>query len=56
MGSAYVPQGTTRRLTPADEAASAMAATRNLEQQAFHEWPNEAGVRRWPCMLSSYLC
>ncbi|KAK3300904.1 retinal pigment epithelial membrane protein-domain-containing protein [Chaetomium fimeti] len=43
MGSPYVPHGTTTRLTPADEAASSKAAYRNMEQQAFHEWPNEAG-------------
>ncbi|KAG7294563.1 hypothetical protein NEMBOFW57_004639 [Staphylotrichum longicolle] len=43
MGSPYVSQGTTTRLTPADEAASSEAAYKNMERQAFHEWPNEAG-------------
>jgi hypothetical protein len=37
-------QATTTRLTPADEAASAKAAYKNMEEQAWHEWPNEAGV------------
>jgi hypothetical protein len=44
MASTYVPQGTTTRLTPADEQSSANSSQKNLEQQAFQEWPNEAGV------------
>lgn len=44
MDSTYVPLGTTTRLTPADEAASTQSARENMEQQAFNEWPNEAGV------------
>jgi torulene dioxygenase len=44
MDSTYVPRGKTTRLTPADEAASSKAARDNMERQAFHEWPNEAGV------------
>ncbi|KAH6847634.1 carotenoid cleavage dioxygenase 1 [Chaetomium sp. MPI-CAGE-AT-0009] len=43
MGSTYVPQGTTTRLTPADLDASTKSAQKNMEQKAFHEWPNEAG-------------
>ncbi|KAK4154961.1 carotenoid oxygenase [Chaetomidium leptoderma] len=43
MGSTYIPQGTTTRLMPADEDASSQSAQGNREQQAFHEWPNEAG-------------
>ncbi|KAK4118734.1 carotenoid cleavage dioxygenase 1 [Parathielavia appendiculata] len=43
MGSTYPPQGTTTRLTAADEDASAKAAGENVAKQAFHEWPNEAG-------------
>ncbi|KAK0753536.1 beta,beta-carotene 9',10'-dioxygenase [Schizothecium vesticola] len=43
MTSTYTPQGTTTRLTPADEAASAKEAIDNMAQEAFHDWPNEAG-------------
>ncbi|KAL1835557.1 hypothetical protein VTJ49DRAFT_6489 [Mycothermus thermophilus] len=43
MATPYVPQGTTTRLTPADEEASSKAAYKNMEEQAWHEWPNEAG-------------
>ncbi len=50
MALNYVPHGTTRKLTAADEAASATTSTKNLEQQAFLEWPNEAGVSRLSCL------
>ncbi|KAK0627328.1 retinal pigment epithelial membrane protein-domain-containing protein [Immersiella caudata] len=43
MGSTYTPQGTTIRLTPADETASLKAAYCNMAQKAYEEWPNEAG-------------
>lgn len=51
MGSTYVPQGTTTKLTPLDESASTESAYKNMEQQAFREWPNEAGVRNPPRFL-----
>ncbi|KAK5652829.1 hypothetical protein OQA88_9495 [Cercophora sp. LCS_1] len=35
--------GTTTRLTPADEAGSSKSAFKNMERQAFQDWPNEAG-------------
>ena len=44
MGSPYTPQGTTTRLTAADLDASSKSAIDNMEQKAFYEWPNEAGV------------
>ena len=44
MSSSYIPQGTTTRLTPADLDASSKSAINNMEQKAFCEWPNEAGV------------
>lgn len=43
-GSTHAPRGTTTRLTSADEAASLKSAVDNMEQKAFQEWPNEAGV------------
>ncbi|KAK0641413.1 carotenoid oxygenase [Cercophora newfieldiana] len=43
MSSNYTPCGTTTRLTPADEAESLKAAYENMAQEAFQEWPNEAG-------------
>ncbi|KAK4207025.1 carotenoid cleavage dioxygenase 1 [Rhypophila decipiens] len=43
MGSTYIPQGTTTKLSPADREASIKASTDNLRREAFTEWPNDAG-------------
>ncbi|KAI9150767.1 Beta,beta-carotene 15,15'-dioxygenase [Paramyrothecium foliicola] len=43
MRPPYVPRGTTTRLTPADEAASAESAHENSKRKVFQNWPNEAG-------------
>lgn len=45
MESNGVQQGTTTRLTAVDEASSTKSAYENMQQQAFNNWPNEAGVR-----------
>lgn len=47
MTKTYIPQGTTTRLTPADEVASSESALKNITGQAFREWPNEAGVSQF---------
>lgn len=46
MTEDYVPKGKITRLTPSDYEASSEAGLKNINGQAFRDWPNEAGVSR----------
>ncbi|KAK1753200.1 Beta,beta-carotene 9 [Echria macrotheca] len=57
MTATYAPLGSTSKLTSTDEENSALSALENLKQQAFKDWPNQAGFeglteQRGPIELS----